>query len=95
MAALLPAVDRIAYLLGFNPGHQGTPVTIHGGRDVINSYGLTIVGSNGDGYLVKTEADNSRTTNRHIQAAHAAIQMAGYHVDPSWIPGVWTRYTKG
>lgn len=83
MAALQPAVDRIKYLitkdtLNKTP-YQGTPDTITGNATEIWSYGLRIAAFNSDtNRWTLTTLKSSPTTNRHINAAYAAIYQLGY-----------------
>ena len=77
MAAYRTAIARINYLAGNSTRHQATPNTINGYGDVIRSYGLMIAfrdNPSGD-WLVRTDADSTLTTNRHIRAAHMAFGM--------------------
>jgi len=73
MASYAPAVARIRSLVDPAATRQYSPNTINGSATMIRSYALTIAAMDGDDWLVKTDADNSVTTNRHIRACHMAI----------------------
>ena len=80
MAALKPAEDRIAYLLGFSSINQRTPNTITGDHTKIKSYNMDIVvfnAADGDEYMVHIP-NNSPTTNRHIKAVANVLQSHGW-----------------
>ena len=80
MAALKPAEDRIAYLLGFSSTNRRTPNTITGTTTKIKSYNMDIVvfnAADGDEYMVHIP-NNSPTTNRHIKAAANVLQSHGW-----------------
>lgn len=103
MAAMEPAVKRIKYLLT-GGDYQATPMTIQrkGEPITIRSYDMPIIlGAGGERY-VTGEFGVSRTTDRHIRAAHAALKELGYertgtvlgmsYQNPGHDGGLWDVY---
>jgi predicted Zn finger-like uncharacterized protein len=99
MAAIQPAVDRVRYLAGDTHIIQRTPTTITAKYNDIYSYGKCIAMQDGDSGWYVTNDRDSRTTNRHIKAAHIALGRdridCGYVPDPARPFGEkanWTYY---
>lgn len=106
MAEQRNATDRIKFLLT-GGDYRATPDTISKGPDVtglvcIRSYQMNILlGSKGKRY-VSGEFGVSRTTDRHIRAAHQALQELGYertgqvpgecYQNPGHTGGLWDVY---
>lgn len=101
MAEQRNATDRIKFLLT-GGGYRATPATINAGRESINSYAMPIIiGWQGKRY-VTGEFGVSRTTDRHIRAAHQALQELGYerigqvpgecYQNPGHTAGLWDVY---
>lgn len=103
MAAIEPAVKRIKYLLT-GGDYQATPNTIDRlpASGAICSYRMPIIlGAGGERY-VSGEFGVSRTTDRHIRAAHQALQELGYertgqvpgecYQNPGHTGGLWDVY---
>jgi hypothetical protein len=89
MAALKPATKRIKYLLT-GGDYQASPTTITKGFAAIRSYEMNIIlGENGLRY-VTGEFGVSPTTDRHIRAAHQALQELGYE-HTGQVPGISYR----
>lgn len=78
MAALQPAVDRIAYLITGNGKVRTSPATISGIRgESINSYQKCIGRKQDDGTWRVNDEKDSMTTNRHVRALCAALDSLG------------------
>lgn len=87
MAALGPAERRIRYLItgsypyaecrGWEKGSPQSPSTISGSSSEIRSYAMPIAWRDGEDWIVTNEW-SSATTNRHIRAAHDAMEAMGY-----------------
>lgn len=104
MASYGPAIDRLAFVLDLSHISSYSPATISGTADpdsyaiVAKSYALPIAYSyrNPDGLAaleVKTHADSSVTTNRHIRAAHMVASRYGYRRVADLSTG-FTTYVK-
>lgn len=72
--------QRIAGLIGLDPGAVPLDKAITGGDDVVCSFGVGIVYKFAGDLYIYADQDHAPAVNAHIAAAHEAARSAGYVV---------------
>ena len=68
---------RVQAIIDNKPALATTPYTLHGTPKSIYSYGKEIAWQSSTGQWHVVDRQSTRTTNRHIQAVRAVLELRG------------------